>query len=59
MKDLERLGKPGRSLFIQVGIARLYPTSGTMNLFNQDFGEGSSNLRPFLQDVYDKSPSRK
>ena len=32
----------------QSGIAMLCPTSGTMNLFNQDFGEGWSNLRPFL-----------
>jgi len=39
-----------------VGIARLYPTSGTMNLFNQEFGEGWSNLRPFLQNVYKEKP---
>ena len=42
-------------LFSRVGIAMLCSTSGTMNLFNQDFGEGWSNLRPFLQNVYKES----
>ena len=48
-----------RKKYSGVGIARLCPTSGTMNLFNQGFGEGSSNLRPFLQNVYYPRPEDK
>ena len=65
MHEITRLRK-ARNVFVfigiisvtgcTVGIVILRPTSGTMNLFNQDFGEGSSNLRSFLQNVYKKSP---